>query len=215
MQAMQQDTNAVLSMSLDDVISQNKSSRPRRSGGAAGKDRDRPGRKSPYAGGARAAATSGNGNTRNGRRSGGQSGLTTASSRGGAGSTKIAVTNLHFGVTEKDLWELFERIGKVSKISLNFDQNGRSQGTAAVTFIRAADALEAVKRYHKVTLDGRPMNLELIIAPEVYQKQIEQPKRERAPAAAAPAGNPRPKKVREQPKNATQLDAELDEFMQL
>lgn len=58
--------------------------------------------------------------------------------------------------------ELFAQIGKVQKSGLNFDQNGRSKGTAEVVFANKRDAVQAIKTYNGVKLDGRPLQIELI-----------------------------------------------------
>lgn len=58
--------------------------------------------------------------------------------------------------------ELFSQIGRVQKSGLNFDQNGRSKGTAEVIFAERRDAIQAIKTYNGVKLDGRPLQIELV-----------------------------------------------------
>jgi len=58
--------------------------------------------------------------------------------------------------------ELFSQIGRVQKSGLNFDQNGRSKGTAEVVFAERRDAVQAIKTYNGVKLDGRPLQIELV-----------------------------------------------------
>ena len=45
---------------------------------------------------------------------------------------------------------------------MNFDQNGRSKGTAEVILARRQDAIQAIKTYNGVKLDGRPLKIELV-----------------------------------------------------
>ena len=58
--------------------------------------------------------------------------------------------------------ELFSQVGAVKKAGLNFDQNGRSKGTAEVILARRQDAVQAIKTYNGVKLDGRPLRIELV-----------------------------------------------------
>ena len=73
----------------------------------------------------------------------------------------ITISNLHFEVSEKDLRELFESIGPVSKATIDYDRAGRSNGTATVFFKRHEDAYSARERFQNVPLDGKPMQIEL------------------------------------------------------
>lgn len=50
----------------------------------------------------------------------------------------------------------------MQKSGLNFDQNGRSKGTAEVIFAERRDAIQAIKTYNGVKLDGRPLQIELV-----------------------------------------------------
>ena len=60
---------------------------------------------------------------------------------------KIRVDNLHYDLTEEDLYDLFGRIAPVKELRLTYDRAGRSDGTAFVTLDRIADAREAVRQF--------------------------------------------------------------------
>lgn len=78
------------------------------------------------------------------------------------GPIKIHVSNLELAVTKLDMQELFQEFGKLGKINMHFNENGRSQGTCDVTFARRADGIRAMKKYDGVPLDGRPMKIKAI-----------------------------------------------------
>ncbi|KAI9298010.1 hypothetical protein K502DRAFT_277795, partial [Neoconidiobolus thromboides FSU 785] len=85
---------------------------------------------------------------------------------------RILISNLHYNVTIQDIEELFGQIGRIRSASLNFDSNGKSQGTGEVIFTRASDAAAAFKKYHGVTLDGRSMKLALPYTPSAVKAPI-------------------------------------------
>ncbi|KAK1680898.1 hypothetical protein QYE76_041746 [Lolium multiflorum] len=76
--------------------------------------------------------------------------------------TKLHVSNLNASVTVEDVQELFSEIGELKRYSVNYDKDGKSQGSAEVVFARKVDALDAIERYNGVQLDGKPMKIELI-----------------------------------------------------
>lgn len=50
---------------------------------------------------------------------------------------------------------MFNRIGPVEKLSLQYDRSGRSEGVAYVTYERASDAREAIKEFDGANAAGK------------------------------------------------------------
>ncbi|KAJ1569998.1 hypothetical protein HK096_006663 [Nowakowskiella sp. JEL0078] len=76
----------------------------------------------------------------------------------------LKVENLHWNVsvTEEDIRNLFNAVGEVEKVKIQFDNAGRSEGIAFVTFVHPQEAADALEQYQKVLLDDMPMQLTLL-----------------------------------------------------
>lgn len=78
---------------------------------------------------------------------------------------KVHVDNLDWGVTEKDMKELFGEFGGLKSVQMHFDSKGKSQGVCDIHFKNRADGLRAVKKYNNVPLDGRRMKIDVVGQP--------------------------------------------------
>jgi hypothetical protein len=61
--------------------------------------------------------------------------------------TKLLVTNLEFGVTQKDMDELFGEFRDLTKAQMHYDKDGRSLGTCELIFKNRDGATRAMKQY--------------------------------------------------------------------
>ncbi|KAK8155335.1 hypothetical protein BKA80DRAFT_313348 [Phyllosticta citrichinensis] len=75
---------------------------------------------------------------------------------------KIRVENLHYELTEDDIYELFERIGPVENARLMYDRHDRSEGVAYVTYRTLADARVACREYDGANAHGQPIRLSIV-----------------------------------------------------
>ncbi|KAF9167226.1 hypothetical protein DFQ27_008989 [Actinomortierella ambigua] len=145
--------------------------------------------------------------------------------------SKMQVSNLDFRVTAEDLKLVFSsRVGPLKKCTLNYDQNGKSTGTALVHFTRVGDASVAYQRFNGVPLDGKPMKIEILTAPvapapapvpqQHAPRHTNNPShQQRGGRGGAPRrggrGGGRTSGPREVKKTADQLDAEMNDYMQV
>jgi len=202
-----------MDMALDDIIKTTR--KPRRGGGRGGRGgrNTRGGRGGQRAGGQGRGGFGGRGGKR-------QPGFKTS------GSPKLTIKNLHHGVTDSDIAELFSEFGSMKSATIHYNSNGKSLGTAVVTFVRSQDAMRAMKQYNGVHLDGRAMRVSMEGGGGgvgVAVKRLGQSGRERGGQGRGGRGgrgrggrgggrggkfNSKPK-----PKTAEELDAEMDAYL--
>ncbi|KAF9110206.1 hypothetical protein BGX27_006649 [Mortierella sp. AM989] len=223
--------SSALDMSLDDVIKTQKANRPQRNSGPRG---------------GRGARSSGpTRNTRHGRdnkpyQAGSQPYRNTTAAplhtsvirQSAPDGSKMQVSNLDHRVSAEDLKLVFSsRVGPLKKCTLMYDQNGKSTGTAIVHFTRVGDAAVAYSKFNGVPLDGRPMKIEIVLAPATAQAVLPTQAVPRAPAPNQGQRNQGPSRggrggrgrgrggrshgEKRETKTADQLDAEMNDYMQV
>lgn len=74
----------------------------------------------------------------------------------------IRVSNLDPRNGEEELRYIFEKIGPITRITVNFNQNGQSNGTAEVQFGSNIAAENAVQQLDQAEVDGRLMYVQLV-----------------------------------------------------
>ncbi|KAG5363524.1 THO complex subunit 4-B [Yarrowia sp. B02] len=62
-------------------------------------------------------------------------------------NTVLLIRNLHYELTENDLYDLFNKVGRVDDVEIHYDRSGRSLGDANVVFARAEDAQDAIVKF--------------------------------------------------------------------
>ena len=75
-------------------------------------------------------------------------------------TNRLHVGNLAFETPEIELEDLFAQVGTVLEASLVQDRgSGQSRGFAFVTMSTPAEAQEAIRRFHGVEVNGRPLTV--------------------------------------------------------
>jgi len=73
---------------------------------------------------------------------------------------RLRVSNLDFNITHKDLMELFSKLGSLTKNKIEYDDLGRSKGTALIEYEKHDSAVKAMQEYDGAVLDGRTITVE-------------------------------------------------------
>ncbi|CRG87243.1 Alpha-actinin-like protein 1 [Talaromyces islandicus] len=75
---------------------------------------------------------------------------------------RLRVDNLHYDLTEEDLEGLFSGIGPISRVRIEYDRAGRSEGVAIVTYHHIEDAKLAIREFDGANARGQPIRLTLL-----------------------------------------------------
>jgi THO complex subunit 4 len=124
--------------------------------------------------------------------------------------SKILISNLAYGVTSKDLKDLFKDIGPVKSAAINFLPNGKSKGNGQVIFVRTNDAKRAINKYNNVELDGRAMKIEMVLSSSAAFNALKSKN-----GVRGRANRMRRRRNREPLKTQEELDAEMDTYMKV
>lgn len=73
--------------------------------------------------------------------------------------TRLIVTNLHKEVTDAELKELFEQMGKVKRCGIHYDDSGKSKGEADVEYEKSEDAYKAIEYLNYAEVEGEIMTV--------------------------------------------------------
>ncbi|KAJ1032522.1 hypothetical protein NDA16_000545 [Ustilago loliicola] len=72
---------------------------------------------------------------------------------------KLTIENLHYDVSERDLKDLFEQIGTVTKAYIKYDRSDRSTGVAVVIYDNPNHAMQAKNEYDGAKAKGQVISI--------------------------------------------------------
>ncbi|CEP22931.1 hypothetical protein BN1211_3390 [Cyberlindnera jadinii] len=118
------------------------------------------------------------------------------------GEPYIKISNLYYELTQQDVEELLERIGKTRFVLVEFARDGRSSGVAYASYENPDDNITAVNKFDGKKAANQIIDVELIkplvIGGFNRSRERHNPRSRR----------PRPKKA-----TAEDLDKELEQYM--
>merc|ERR1719228_109438 len=129
-----------------------------------------------------------------------------------SGIKGITISNLDYEVTEDDVREIFQKIGKVKKAIVHYNAQGQSRGTAIVYFYNNAHCIKAVNEYHQAEVDGRPMYVKAIATVSGDSPIVKKSSRRGRGRGRRGRGRGRGKRTKQPSKTSEQLDKEMEEY---
>ena len=75
---------------------------------------------------------------------------------------QMNLSNIHYNVSEQDLLQLFGGPSAAISCKIDYDESGRSLGTATILFVSKEIAQDYSQKYQGQMLDGRLLNMELV-----------------------------------------------------
>ncbi|KIW11858.1 hypothetical protein PV08_09131 [Exophiala spinifera] len=144
-------------------------------------------------------------------------------------SSKIVVSGLPFDVNEAQIKEFFSKsVGKVKKVSLQYNQNGQSRGIADIQFLSPDFAAKAAKDLNGMLIElvvdassvppapAKSLADRVAANPKAQPKSATAVKKDTKDGAKGRAGKPARKRAarsaRPKPKTAEELDAEMTDY---
>merc|ERR1740139_1696762 len=73
---------------------------------------------------------------------------------------RLFVSDLPMNVTNNDLYTLFGQFGPLSQCRIDYDNLGKSYGTAILEYKKRENAQQALTEYNGAELDGKPIKIE-------------------------------------------------------
>lgn len=77
-------------------------------------------------------------------------------------TTNVLILGLESDITEVDLRSIFDLVGTIEKVNINYDKNGNPKESAIISFSSAKEAKEAVKQYDGAEIDGHKISVMLV-----------------------------------------------------
>ncbi|KAJ4155015.1 hypothetical protein LMH87_000281 [Akanthomyces muscarius] len=156
---------------------------------------------------------------------------------GPLGESKVIVSNLPKDVSEQQIKEYFvQSVGPIKRVELSYGPNSQSRGIANVIFHKPDGASRAFQKLNGLLVDGRPIKIEIVVGAAQADKVIppvktlaeraSQPKAQPRSAAGKQSNNAgkdgakgkaakgrRARNARPAKKTATELDADMENYM--